>query len=95
MFRTLNALPESAPESTMRLDRRFCIAPMMDCSDKHNRFFLRLFSPHILLYTEMVTAAAIVHGDRERLLGFNQEEHPVAVQLGGSNPEQLYQAAQI
>jgi tRNA-dihydrouridine synthase A len=68
---------------------------MMDCSDKHNRFFLRLFSPHILLYTEMVTTAAIVHGDRERLLGFNPEEHPVAVQLGGSNPEQLYQAAQI
>ena len=67
----------------------------MDCSDKHNRFFLRLFSPHILLYTEMVTAAAIVHGDRDRLLGFNKEEHPVAVQLGGSNPEQLYQAAQI
>jgi len=67
----------------------------MDCSDKHNRFFLRLFSPKILLYTEMVTAAAIVFGDRQRLLGYNVEEHPVAVQLGGSDPEQLYQAAQI
>lgn len=67
----------------------------MDCSDKHNRYFLRLFSPHILLYTEMVTAAAIVHGDCERLLGYNSEEHPVAVQLGGSNPEQLYAAAKI
>lgn len=77
------------------VNRRFCIAPMMECSDRHNRYFLRLFSPHILLYTEMVTAAAIVHGDRQRLLGFNREEHPVAVQLGGSNPEQLYQAAQI
>ena len=88
-------MPDSAPEPTMGLDRRFCIAPMMDCSDRHNRFFLRLFSSHILLYTEMITAAAIVHGDRERLLGFNREEHPVAVQLGGSNPEQLYQAAQI
>jgi len=83
------------PELGEKLDRRFCIAPMMDCSDKHNRFFLRLFSPHVLLYTEMVTAAAIVHGDRGRLLEFNEEEHPVAVQLGGSNPEQLYQAAQI
>ncbi len=84
-----NALPE------MRVNRRFCIAPMMDCSDRHNRFFLRLFSPHILLYTEMVTAAAIVHGNHERQLGYNYEEHPVAVQLGGSDPDQLYQAAKI
>jgi len=83
------------PESVEKLNRRFCIAPMMDCSDKHNRFFLRLFSPHILLYTEMLTAAAIVNCDRERLLGFNAEEHPVAVQLGGSDPEQLFQAAKI
>lgn len=75
--------------------RRFCIAPMMDRSDRHSRFFLRLFSANILLYTEMVTAAAILHGDRDYLLGFNPEEHPLAVQLGGSNPEQLYRAAQI
>ncbi len=79
----------------MALNRRFCIAPMMDCSDRHSRFFLRLFSEHILLYTEMVTAAAIVHGDRDRLLGFSQEEHPLAVQLGGSDPELLYRAARI
>ncbi len=77
------------------LRRRFCIAPMMDCSDRHSRFFLRLFSANILLYTEMVTAAAILHGDRDYLLGFNKEEHPLAVQLGGSDPEQLYRAAQI
>ena len=77
------------------LRRRFCIAPMMDRSDRHSRFFLRLFSANILLYTEMVTAAAILHGDRDYLLGFNQEEHPLAVQLGGSDPEQLYRAAQI
>lgn len=77
------------------LNRRFCIAPMMDCSDRHSRFFLRLFSERILLYTEMVTAAAIVHGDRDRLLGFNREEHPLAVQLGGSDPELLYRAARI
>ncbi|MCP4386885.1 MAG: tRNA dihydrouridine(20/20a) synthase DusA [Gammaproteobacteria bacterium] len=77
------------------LNRRFCIAPMMDCSDRHSRFFLRLFSDNILLYTEMVTAAAIVHGDRDRLLGFSQAEHPLAVQLGGSEPELLYRAAQI
>ena len=79
----------------MTLDRRFCIAPMMDCSDRHSRYFLRLFSSRIMLYTEMVTVAAILHGDRDQLLGFNSEEHPLAVQLGGSDPEQLYQAAKI
>jgi len=79
----------------LALNRRFCIAPMMDCSDRHSRFFLRLFSQRILLYTEMVTAAAIVHGDRDRLLGFSREEHPLAVQLGGSDPELLYRAARI
>ena len=81
--------------SRSSVNRRFCIAPMMDCSDRHSRFFLRLFSDHILLYTEMVTAAAIVHGDRDRLLGFSQQEHPLAVQLGGSDPELLYRAAQV
>jgi len=67
----------------------------MDYSDRHSRFFLRLFSPRILLYTEMITAAAIINGDREYLLGFNAEEHPLAVQLGGSDPEQLYRVAKI
>lgn len=79
----------------MSLDRRFCIAPMMDCSDRHSRYFLRLFSSRIMLYTEMVTVAAILHGDRDQLLGFNPEEHPLAVQLGGSDPEQLHRAARI
>ena len=60
-----------------QLDRRFCIAPMMDYSDRHSRYFLRLFSPRILLYTEMVTAAAILNGDRDYLLQFNAEEHPL------------------
>jgi len=83
----------SAPRAG--LDRRFCIAPMMDCSDRHARYFLRLFSDRILLYTEMITAAAILHGERDRLLGFNPEEHPLAVQLGGSDPEQLWRAARI
>ena len=77
------------------VDRRFCIAPMMDCSDRHSRYFLRLFSHNILLYTEMVTVAAILHGDRDRLLGFSGEEHPLAVQLGGSDPKQLHKAAYI
>lgn len=89
MCRTSNALPEK------QVNRRFCIAPMMDYTDRHNRYFLRLFSPHILLYTEMITAAAITHGDRHRLLDYHQAEHPVAIQLGGSNPDLLYAAAAI
>lgn len=92
-------MPDSVatgPAGELReIDRRFCIAPMMDYSDRHSRFFLRLFSPRILLYTEMITAAAILNGDREYLLGFNAEEHPLAVQLGGSDPEQLYRVAKI
>ncbi len=94
-----NLIPSSQPSDSQSMlkdiDRRFCIAPMMDYSDRHSRYFLRLFSSNILLYTEMITAAAIVHGDAEKLLGFNSEEHPVAVQLGGSDPEQLHRASKI
>ena len=67
---------------------------MMDWTDRHCRFFLRQFSPHTLLYTEMITAAALLHGDRERLLEFDATEHPVALQLGGSDPKALAVAAQ-
>ena len=69
------------------------VAPMMDWTDRHCRYFMRLLSPSALLYTEMVTAAAIVHGDADRFLRFNAEEHPVALQLGGSNPDWMEQAA--
>ena len=65
---------------------------MMDWTDRHCRYFMRLLSPSALLYTEMVTAAAIVHGDADRFLRFNEEEHPVALQLGGSNPDWMAQA---
>ncbi len=77
------------------LNRRFCIAPMLDCTDRHDRYFMRLFSNNILLYSEMITTSAIVHGDRDYLLGFDETEHPVAVQLGGSDPEVLSRAAKI
>ncbi len=73
--------------------RRFSIAPMMDWSDHHCRFFWRLLSKQALLYTEMVTTGALIHGDRERFLHFNREEHPVALQLGGSNPQELARCA--
>jgi tRNA-dihydrouridine synthase A len=80
-------------KSSGLIDRRVSVAPMMDWTDRHCRFFLRLFSPRVLLYTEMVTAAAIVRGDRARLLKFDAAEHPVALQLGGSDPQQLATAA--
>jgi tRNA-dihydrouridine synthase A len=76
-------------------DLRFSVAPMMDWTDRHCRFFHRLLSRRARLYTEMVTAGAVIHGDRERLLGFSCEEHPIAVQLGGSDPGDLARAARI
>lgn len=77
------------------LNRKFAIAPMMDWTDRHCRFFHRLLTRHALLYTEMVTTGAVLYGARERLLGFDAAEHPVALQLGGSDPKQLAQAARI
>ncbi|MDH3620399.1 MAG: tRNA dihydrouridine(20/20a) synthase DusA [Gammaproteobacteria bacterium] len=68
------------------------VAPMMDWTDRHCRFFMRLLSPSARLYTEMVTAAAIVHGDAERFLRYNKEEHPLALQLGGSDPDWMAKA---
>lgn len=77
----------------MPLNRRFCIAPMMDWSDRHCRYFWRLLTREALLYTEMLTTGALIHGDRERLLRYSNDEHPVALQLGGSNPQELARCA--
>ena len=77
------------------LDKRFCIAPMMEWTDRHCRYFHRLMTRHAVLYTEMITTGAVIHGDRARLLAFDPAEHPVAVQLGGSDPRALAQAARI
>jgi tRNA-dihydrouridine synthase A len=74
---------------------RFCVAPMMEWTDRHYRVLARLHSRHARLYTEMVTSAAVLHGDRERLLGHDACEHPLAVQLGGSDPDELARAARI
>ncbi|KAA8733197.1 tRNA dihydrouridine(20/20a) synthase DusA [Acinetobacter qingfengensis] len=70
-------------------DFRISVAPMMDWTTKDYRFFARLFNPHIVLYTEMVTTGAIIYGDAKRHLDFNQQEHPIILQLGGSNPKDL------
>jgi tRNA-dihydrouridine synthase A len=74
---------------------RFCVAPMMEWTDRHCRYFLRLISRRAFLYTEMVTAEAVLYGDRERVLGFSPQEHPVGLQLGGSDANKLAKAAKI
>jgi len=82
-------------ETVKVLQRRFSIAPMMEWTDRHCRFFHRLLTRRALLYTEMVTTGAVLHGDRARLLGFDPVEQPVALQLGGCDPAALAQSARI
>ena len=77
------------------MNRKVSIAPMMDCTDRHERFFLRLISKNVLLYTEMVVDEAISRGDKKKLLEFNINEKPVALQLGGSSPKLLAEASKI
>lgn len=74
---------------------RFCAAPMLDWSDRHARFFQRLISRHVRLYSEMVTTGALLHGDRARHLDFHPAEHPLALQLGGSDPTQMATCARM
>lgn len=86
-----------APSSVRKqpMDRRLCVAPMMDWTDRHCRYFHRLLAPSAWLYTEMVTAGAVLRGDRARLLDFSAGEQPVALQLGGADPSELAQCARI
>jgi len=79
----------------LNLDRRFCIAPMMEWTDRHCRFFHRLLTRRALLYTEMLTTGAVLHGDRGRLLGYDPAEHPLALQLGGADPQAVAACARI
>lgn len=76
-------------------DRKLSIAPMMDWTDRHDRYFLRQITRHAVLYSEMVTTGAVIHGDRDKLLGFDASEHPIAVQLGGGDPKELAVASAI
>jgi tRNA-dihydrouridine synthase A len=93
----LNSVNKQSPnrEATGTASHRFCVAPMMDWTDRHDRVFLRQLSAHTLLYTEMVTSAALKHGDAQYLLQHSPHEHPVALQLGGSNPAELAEAAAL
>jgi tRNA-dihydrouridine synthase A len=91
------AIPSGMTRPATRLAEglRFSVAPMMEWTDRHCRFFHRLLSRRARLYTEMITTGAVIHGDRERLLGYSAEEHPVAIQLGGSDAKELAQSAKI
>ncbi len=80
---------------TLTLNRKLSIAPMMDHTDRHFRYFLRIISPHALLYTEMITTGALIHGDKQRFLEHHADEYPLAIQLGGSDPDDLATCAEI
>lgn len=81
--------------SKKNINRCFSVAPMMDCTDRHFRYLARLISKRTLLYTEMITSAALVHGDRKHLLAFDESEHPLALQLGGSKADEMKQSAEF
>lgn len=91
----MNDSTASSPPAPDAARWRLCVAPMMDWTDRHCRYFHRLLAPHARLYTEMVHAHAVLRGDRARLLGFDPAEHPVALQIGGSEPALLADAARI
>jgi tRNA-dihydrouridine synthase A len=88
-------MSEALQHNGLSRSRRFSVAPMMDWTDRHCRVFHRLLTRRALLYTEMLTTGAVIHGDRAHLLGFSPQEHPVALQLGGSEPDALAASARI
>jgi tRNA-dihydrouridine synthase A len=92
---SLSDQPIHALEPNKINNHTFCVAPMLDWTDRHCRYFYRLMSRHAVFYTEMVTTGAILHGKQQRHLQFSLEEHPLALQLGGSNPQDLAVCAQI
>ena len=77
------------------MDRKVCVAPMMDCTDRHDRLFLRLISKNVMLYSEMVATKSALYGDRKKILGYSKEEKPLALQIGGSDKKELSQVAKI
>src|SRR5688500_1402612 len=91
-MRAAMAAVHSAVDPRYAASVRLSVAPMMDWTDRHCRYFHRLLAPQARLYTEMVHANAVLHGDRHRLLGFSAHEKPLALQLGGSEPQVLAQA---
>ncbi|MAZ85760.1 MAG: tRNA dihydrouridine(20/20a) synthase DusA [Hoeflea sp.] len=94
-FPKINASNPDEPQLTYDHKHAFAVAPMIDWTDRHCRYFHRQLTRHALLYTEMIVDEAAIHGDRQKLLGFDDAEHPVALQLGGSVPEKMAEAARI
>lgn len=97
IFKQVSAVT-SKPELTSAqiiTPRKFCVAPMLDWTDRHCRYFYRLISKNAYLYTEMITTGALLHGDRDRFLRFHADENPLACQLGGSNPQELAACAKM
>jgi tRNA-dihydrouridine synthase A len=91
----IKASTNTTASATPAPRRRFSVAPMMDWTDRHCRFFLRLFSRHTVLYTEMISTGALIHGDARKHLRFDASEHPVAIQLGGSDPREMALCARM
>ncbi len=91
VFSPVEEYPSRHPETGLPLS----VAPMMDRTDRHYRYFMRLITKRTLLYTEMITTGAIIHGDRQKLLGFSPPEKPLALQLGGDNPQELAECTRI
>ena len=82
-------------DTKQKINRKVSVAPMMDCTDRHDRFFLRLMSKNVMLYTEMVATKSAIHGDRNKILSFSPEEKPLALQVGGSDKDELAEVAKI
>jgi tRNA-dihydrouridine synthase A len=82
-------------DTNNKINRKISVAPMMDCTDRHDRYFLRLMSKNVLLYTEMVATKSAIHGDRKKILSYSPEEKPLALQVGGSDKEELSEVAKI
>ncbi|MDC3062086.1 tRNA dihydrouridine(20/20a) synthase DusA [Candidatus Pelagibacter sp.] len=82
-------------DSKKEINRKISVAPMMDCTDRHDRFFLRLMSKNVMLYSEMVATKSAIHGDRKKILSFSEEEKPLALQVGGSDKKDLAEVAKI
>lgn len=88
-------LADATVQQLLMVNHQICVAPMMNWTDRHERYFLRLVTRHTVLYTEMLTTGAVLHGKRDELLGYDPAEHPLALQLGGSEPAALAQCARI
>ena len=78
-----------------KINRKISVAPMMDCTDRHDRYFLRLISKNVMLYSEMIASKSAIHGDRKKILSYRIEEKPLALQVGGSDKKELVESHRL